>query len=90
MSDSHGTASGRDTLINYYLFSERKRLALARSVKRYCFSVQTLIIPDVTRVLEQMEGVISGDDIILNRCNSWLNVMPLAIGRMGHIWKIRL
>lgn len=44
--------------------------------KGYGISVQTQIIPDVDRVLEQMEGVISGDAIILNRCKSWLNVMP--------------
>lgn len=56
----------------------------------YGISVQTQIIPDVDRVLKQMEGVISGDAIILNRCKSWLNVMPLIIGKMGHVWKIRL
>lgn len=58
--------------------------------KGYGISVQTQIIPDVDRVLEQMEGVISGDAIILNRCKSWLNVMPMIIGKMDHVWKIRL
>ena len=53
-------------------------------------SVQTQTIPDVDRVLEQMEGVISGDAVILNRCKSWLNVMPMILGKMDHVWKIRL
>ena len=63
---------------------------IRQCAKGYGISVQTQIIPDVDRVLEQMEGVISGDAIILNRCKSWLNVMPLIIGKMGHVWKIRL
>ena len=56
----------------------------------YNLSVQTQIIPDVDRVLEQMEGVISGDAIILNRCKSWLNIMPLILEQMECIWKIHL
>ena len=63
---------------------------IRQCAKGYGISVQTQIIPDVDRVLKQMEGVISGDAIILNRCKSWLNVMPLIIGKMGHVWKIRL
>ena len=56
----------------------------------YHISVQTQIIPDVDRVLEQMEGVISGDAIILNRCKSWLNIMPLILEQMECVWKIQL
>lgn len=63
---------------------------IRQCAKGYGISVQTQIIPDVDRVLEQMEGVISGDAIILNRCKSWLNVMPLIIGEMDYVWKIRL
>ena len=63
---------------------------IRQCAKGYGISVQTQIIPDVDRVLEQMEGVISGDAIILNRCKSWMNVMPLIIGKMDHVWKIRL
>ncbi len=63
---------------------------IRQCAKGYGISVQTQIISDVDRVLEQMEGVISGDAIILNRCKSWLNVMPLIIGKMDHVWKIRL
>lgn len=63
---------------------------IRQCAKGYGISVQTQIIPDVDRVLEQMEGVISGDAIILNRCKSWLNVMPPLIGKMDYVWKIRL
>ena len=56
----------------------------------YHISVQTQIIPDVDRVLEQMEGVISGDAIILNRCKSWLNIMPLVLEQMECVWEIQL
>lgn len=48
----------------------------------YNISVQTQIIPDVDRVLEQMDAGISGDAIILNRCKSWLNIMPLVLEQM--------
>ena len=56
----------------------------------YHISVQTQIIPDVDRVLEQMAGVISGDAIILNRCKSWLNIMPLILEQIDCVWKIQL
>lgn len=56
----------------------------------YNISVQTQIIPDVDRVLEQREGVISGDAIILNRCKSWLNIMPPILEQMKCLWKICL
>ena len=53
-------------------------------------SVQTQIIPDVDRVLEQLEGVISGDAIILNCCVSWLNIMPEILKQIENVWKIQL
>ena len=56
----------------------------------YNISVQTQIIPVVDRVLEQREGVISGDAIILNRCKSWLNIMPPILEQMKCLWKICL
>ncbi len=56
----------------------------------YNISVQTQIIPDVDQVLEQMEGVISGDAIILNRCQSWLNVVPAIAKQIESVWEIQL
>jgi hypothetical protein len=52
--------------------------------------VQVQVIPDVDRMLEQMEGVISGDAIILNHCISWINIMPRILDQLGQIWKIQL
>ena len=57
---------------------------------KYDISVEIQIIPDVDRVLEQHEGVISGDAIILNRCISWLNIMPEIVDQIESAWKIRL
>lgn len=56
----------------------------------YNISVQTQIIPDVDQVLEQIEGVISGDAIILNRCQSWLNVVPAIAKQIESVWEIQL
>lgn len=57
---------------------------------KYDISVEVQIIPDVDRVLEQHEGVISGDAIILNRCISWLNIMPEIVDQIDPVWKIQL
>lgn len=56
----------------------------------YRISVKTQIIPDVDRVLERLDGVVSGDAIILNRCRSWLNIMPGIVEQIDSVWKIRL
>ena len=56
----------------------------------YQISVRTQIIPGVDRVLEQLEGIISGDAIILNRCVSWLNIMPEIIRQIENVWEIQL
>lgn len=58
--------------------------------RKYDVSVTVQIIHDVDRVLEQLEGVISGDAIILNKCMSWLNIMPDIIKRMESVWMIQL
>lgn len=70
--------------------SGRLSILIRQCTQEYGISVQTQIIPDVDRVLEQMKGVISGDAIILNHCKSWLNVMPLILEQIEYIWKIRL
>lgn len=57
---------------------------------QYNISVKTQVINDVDRVLEQLDGVISSDAIILNRCISWLNVMPTVIENMESVWMIQL
>lgn len=63
---------------------------IRQCAEKYKVSIQTQVIPDVDRVLEQMEGVISGDAIILDHCRSWLNMMPSIVGKMETAWQIRL
>ncbi len=133
---------------NHYIFSERQRLALARSVasavsaasrtyriieqtqtavslllehlkflniKRACFYLDApvsnsgrlaglirqcaeetgvladvRVIADVDRTLERLDGVVSGDAIILDRCGSWLNLMPEIVKQLEDVWIISL
>lgn len=56
----------------------------------YDVAVSVQVINDVDRVLEQLDGVISGDAIILNKCRSWLNLMPEIVKQIESVWMIRL
>ena len=53
-------------------------------------SVTVQVINNVDRVLEQQDGVISSDAIILNKCISWLNIMPVIMEQLEAVWMIRL
>lgn len=72
--------------------SNSGRLAglIMECAKRKHVSVEVQVINDVDRVLEQLDSVISGDAIILNKCTSWLNIMPQMIERIESVWMIRL
>ena len=70
--------------------SGRLSALILQCAKDYSVSVRTQIIPGVDRILEQLEGVISGDAIILNRCISWLNIMPQIVGQMEQVWMVSL
>lgn len=70
--------------------SGRLSALIRQCSENYSISVNVQIIPDVDRVLEQLEGVISGDAIILNHCISWLNLMPRIVEQIEPIWKIQL
>ena len=70
--------------------SGRLSALILQCAKDYSVSVKTQIIPGVDRILEQLEGVISGDAIILNRCISWLNIMPQIVGQMEQAWMVSL
>lgn len=56
----------------------------------YNVFVEVEIIADVDRTLEKLNGVISGDAIILNHCVSWINLIPEIINQSHSIWKIEL
>lgn len=70
--------------------SGRLSALIRQCSEKYSISVNVQIIPDVDRVLEQLEGVITGDAIILNHCISWLNLMPRLVEKIDPIWKIQL
>lgn len=70
--------------------SGRLSLLIRQCAQRSGVSAEVQIIPDVDRVLEKMEGVVSGDAIILNRCASWLNMMPEIVEQIDPVWKIQL
>ncbi|MGF0032920.1 DUF434 domain-containing protein [Bariatricus sp. SGI.154] len=57
---------------------------------KYDVSVKVQVINDVDRTLEQRDGVISGDAIILNHCISWLNIMPKIMEHIESVWMIQL
>lgn len=63
---------------------------IRQCAEKYRVSVEAQIIPDVDRVLERLEGVVSSDAIILNRCPSWLNMMPGIVEKIESVWSIRL
>lgn len=70
--------------------SGRLSSLIKQCAENYEVAVSIQVIPDVDRVLEKLEGVISGDAIILNHCVSWLNIMPEIVEQIGFIWKIQL
>ena len=70
--------------------SGRLSSLIRQCAQSYDVSICIEVIPDVDRVLEKLEGVISGDAIILNHCTSWLNIMPGIIKQIDPIWIIQL
>ncbi len=63
---------------------------IRQCAEKYEVSVEVQIIPDVDRMLERLEGVVSSDAIILNRCPSWLNMMLGIVEKIESVWSIRL
>jgi hypothetical protein len=42
----------------------------------YPFEVETELVPNADVILETKEHVITSDAIILNKCKSWINLVP--------------
>lgn len=70
--------------------SGRLSSLIRQCAQNYNLLVEVQIIPDVDRVLEQLSGVISSDAIILNRCTSWINIMPEIVEQIESVWMIKL
>ncbi|MBE5962274.1 MAG: DUF434 domain-containing protein [Lachnospiraceae bacterium] len=54
--------------------SGRLKQLIMEMGKEYPFTIEVFVIPDVDRVLETKENVITSDAIILNRCKSYYNM----------------
>lgn len=70
--------------------SGRLSSLIRQCAEKHDILVEVQIITDVDHVLEQLPGVISGDAIILNRCMSWLNILPEIVAQIETVWKIQL
>ncbi|MDO4977533.1 MAG: DUF434 domain-containing protein [Eubacteriales bacterium] len=56
----------------------------------YQIEVECKVINDVDSVLEESNHVISTDAIILNNCDSWINLLPEIIKEIDGVWMIQL
>ena len=56
----------------------------------YSIDVDVVVIPDVDRTLQKMSGVVSSDAIILNHCESYMNLLPDIVSSLENVWLIRL
>ena len=56
----------------------------------YSMGVEVVVIPDVDRTLQKLSGVVSSDAIILNHCESYMNILPDIISRLDKAWLISL
>lgn len=70
--------------------SGRLSALIRECAKNYNVLISIKVINEVDRMLEQLDNVISGDAIILNKCTSWLNIMPDIIKRVENVWMIHL
>ena len=70
--------------------SGRLSALIKKCSEKYNLSVETQTADDVDRILEKSEGVISGDAIILNKCISWMNLMPRITEHIVGAWRIQL
>lgn len=70
--------------------SGRLKTLILQLASEYEFHVSVEVIHDVDRVLEQLPGVITGDAIILNKCKSWINLVPDIISTLPDSWLVSL
>lgn len=70
--------------------SGRLKSLILQMAEAYTFAVSVQIINDVDRVLEKLPGVISGDAIILNKCESWINLVSAIVAELPETWVVKL
>lgn len=70
--------------------SGRLKSLILQIAEAYTFAVSVQIINDVDRVLEKLPGVISGDAFILNKCESWINLVSAIVAELPETWVVKL
>ena len=70
--------------------SGRLKALILQIAEESDFDVSVEVINDVDRVLEKLPGVISSDAIILNKCKSWINLVPAIVSELSDTWVVRL
>lgn len=70
--------------------SGRLKTLILQIADEYDFDVSVEVINDVDRVLEKLPGVISSDAIILNKCKSWINLVPAIVSELSDTWVVQL
>lgn len=70
--------------------SGRLKALILQIAEEYDFDVSVEVINDVDRVLEKLPGVISSDAIILNKCKSWINLVPAIVSELSDTWVVQL
>ena len=63
--------------------SGRLKTRIAEIAEDYPFALDINILKDVDRELYGKENVITSDSIILDHCNSWVNLTPECLKRQG-------
>lgn len=70
--------------------SGRLKTLILQLAEEYSFRVLVEVINDVDRVLEKLSCVISSDAIILNKCESWLNLVSSIVTSIPDVWLVHL
>lgn len=70
--------------------SGRLKLLILEAAKEYSIMVEVIVIHDVDRTLQKLSGVISSDAIILNHCESYMNILPDIVNKLEDTWIVEL
>ena len=63
--------------------SGRLKALIADIGENYPFALDIQVLKDVDRTLYEKDNVITSDSIILDRCRSWVNPMPMCLAQRG-------
>lgn len=70
--------------------SGRLKALIYEVAGEYSVETEVAVIPDVDRTLQKLPGVVSSDAIILNHCESYMNIMPGIVDGLEGAWLIEL